>query len=138
MKRAFLDANVLYSAAYMPRSGLLALWQLGDVELVTSDYALEEATRNLDGDERRARLGSLMAGVTVWTELPTTGVLFGEVSLPEKDLPILLAAVESGCEFLITGDRMHFGPYYGQTVQGVTVLTPRAFLDRWRGSERGK
>ena len=41
MDRVFLDANVLFSAAYRQDSSLLRLWELKDVELVTSAYAFE-------------------------------------------------------------------------------------------------
>lgn len=52
--RVFLDANVLFSAAHRAQNGLLALWALPDTTLVTSDYAVLEARRNLEGEERRA------------------------------------------------------------------------------------
>ena len=41
MDRVFLDANVLFSAASTPDSGLRALWSLAGVELVTSEFALD-------------------------------------------------------------------------------------------------
>ena len=47
MDRLFLDANVLFSAAYRPNAGLLRLWRLPDVVLCTGRYALEEARTNL-------------------------------------------------------------------------------------------
>jgi uncharacterized protein len=47
MMRVFLDANILFSAAYRQDSGIVRLWRLTDVTLITSQYALEEATRNL-------------------------------------------------------------------------------------------
>lgn len=48
MDRLFLDANILFSAAYRPDAGLRRLWEVPNVELVTSAYAGEEARRNLD------------------------------------------------------------------------------------------
>jgi predicted nucleic acid-binding protein len=45
--RVFLDANVLFSAAYRSDSGLLKLWKLKRTKLITSTYALEEARTNL-------------------------------------------------------------------------------------------
>lgn len=45
--RVFLDANVLFSAAYRPDSRLRALWESSDVELVSSEYAVDEARRNI-------------------------------------------------------------------------------------------
>lgn len=47
MDRVFLDANVLYSAAYSRDAGLQRLWKLPQVELLTSAYAVGEARRNL-------------------------------------------------------------------------------------------
>ncbi len=55
----FLDANVLFSAAYRERSGLRRLWELERVQLVTSGYAAAEAHRNLSEGEPRMRLESL-------------------------------------------------------------------------------
>jgi len=28
------------------------------------------------------------------------------------------------CDILVTGDRIHFGPLYEKSIQGVTVLSP--------------
>ena len=68
LDRLFLDANVLFSAAYRQGSGLLRLWELPDAELVTSSYALEEARRNLATDEQRTRLADLMKLVDLVAE----------------------------------------------------------------------
>ncbi len=65
MDRLFLDANVLYSAAESPTSRFRVFWDMGDVELVTSVYAQEEARRNLDTDTLRDRLADLAEGLTV-------------------------------------------------------------------------
>lgn len=43
----FLDANVLFSAAYRDDAQIARLWDLDDVELITSHYAADEARRNL-------------------------------------------------------------------------------------------
>ena len=37
-------------------------------------------------------------------------------------------AVAVGAQFLLTGDKRHFGLYYGQTVLDVTILKPAAYL----------
>ena len=63
MDRVFLDANILFSAAYRPTSRLLQLWSLPDVELLTSPYAVEEARRNLDLLEQKIRLDILLTQV---------------------------------------------------------------------------
>lgn len=48
--------------------------------------------------------------------------------LPEKDLPILRAAVASSATRLVTGDRKHFGHLFGQTVAGVLLFRPVELL----------
>jgi hypothetical protein len=47
MDRLFLDADVLFSAAYRSEAGLLRFWQLKNAVLSTSHYASEEARVNL-------------------------------------------------------------------------------------------
>lgn len=50
------------------------------------------------------------------------------VRLPEKDAPILLAAIEARANYLLTGDLHHFGPYFGKRIEGVTVILPGEYL----------
>jgi uncharacterized protein len=66
LDRVFLDANVLYSAAYLEQSGLTRLWTLDDVDLLTSAYGLEEVRRNLamDRPEAVTRLERLCKPIT--------------------------------------------------------------------------
>ena len=124
----FLDANVLYSAAYRPGTRLREFWARPGVQLVTSAYALEEARRNLAGPDQRAALSELAAGLRIVHE-SGTWALPRELDLPEKDKPILAAAVVCGATHLITGDQMHFGRWYGQQLCGIVVLRPAAYLD---------
>jgi predicted nucleic acid-binding protein len=67
LDRIFLDANVLFSAAYLENSGLARLWQLDDAELLSSAYAVEEARRNLalDRPQALARLERLTPKLTL-------------------------------------------------------------------------
>jgi predicted nucleic acid-binding protein len=131
----FLDANVLFSAAYRVDSPLRELWTLPETELVTSDYALEEARRNLSGLDQRRRLEELRRGVRLIHE-SGSWALPPDVILPEKDRPILSAAIIGGATHLITGDQAHFGAWYGNQVSGVTILRPAAYL-RSRTDEDG-
>ena len=131
----FLDANVLFSAAYRAESPLRELWTLPETELVTSDYALEEARRNLSGIDQRRRLEELQRGVRLIHE-SGAWALPPDVILPEKDRPILSAAIVSGATHLVTGDQTHFGAWYGEQIGGVTILRPAAHL-RSRKDEAG-
>ena len=60
--RLFLDANVLFSAAYRPAAGIARLWAFKKVELTTSAYAAEEARVNLAEQDQRQRLAKLQSG----------------------------------------------------------------------------
>jgi len=124
----FLDANVLFSAAYRADAGLRRLWGLGETQLITSAYAVEEARRNLKLDEQRDRLEELLATVNVIAPLPGARPLPSHVQLPEKDRPILMAAIEAQATYLLTGDVKDFGAYYGQTIEGVMILPPAEYL----------
>jgi len=53
------------------------------------------------------------------------------VSLPRKDVPSLLAAIEARATHLLTGDLRHFGSYFGKRVEGILVLPPGEYLRRY-------
>ena len=126
--RIFLDANILFSAARSDGAirQLLALAATAGHELWADAYVFEEARRNLaaktpaglpvlEALAARINIGGLCAG---GASLPDTTIL------PEKDRPVLTAAIHHRCDVLVTGDRTHFGPLYGKTVHGVSVLSP--------------
>jgi len=125
--RLFLDANVLFSAAYRPDAGISRLWKLKRVELMTSAYAVEEARVNLESDEQRQRLEGLLWRVTIVAGL---ALLPRHVNLPEKDRPILQAALSGRATHLLTGDKRHFGRYLGRRVEGVWILSPAHYFRR--------
>ena len=129
MFRVFLDANVLFSAAYLPDAGLTRLWAVPDTEVVTSAYAVEEARRNLESEQARARLAALLERTEVVSEALNLS-LSGSISLRDKDRPILQAAIAADATHLITGDLRDFGSLLGRTVEGVRIETPSMFLRR--------
>lgn len=126
MDRLFLDANVLFSVAYRPAAGLLQLWKLSDVTLCSSRHAWEEARINLLDEDQRRRLSRLSEKVQLFEA--AGGELPRGISLPEKDVPIILAAIEARCSHLLTGDVRHFGPYFGKKIEGVAILLPGDYL----------
>jgi predicted nucleic acid-binding protein len=126
MDRLFLDANVLFSAAYRSGAGLLRFWHLKNVILCSSHYALEEARINLSDDAQRGRLVRLARKIQLFDS--TARQMPAGISLPEKDRPILLAAMEAWTTHLITGDLRHFGPYFGKTIGGILIVTPCQYL----------
>jgi predicted nucleic acid-binding protein len=121
----FLDANILFSAAYRQDAGIGRLWHFDDIKLITSPYAAEEARINLTERDQRQRLETLLERVGV-----VTGVsrLPSGIKLPEKDRPILQAAIQARATHLLTGDKRHFGRYFGKRYGGVLVLAPADYF----------
>jgi len=69
--RVFLDANVLFSAAYQRDSGLRALWRPRET-LLTSGYCLAEARLNLSEPDAQTRLTRLVQRVSIVPEPAAT------------------------------------------------------------------
>ena len=131
MDVVFLDANVLFSAAYRPKAGLRRLWDLETAELISSSHAVEEARRNLSEPAQRKRLEQLLRPMRIVAEPPEAGrerLDLRKTRLPDKDLPILAAAVGARATHLLTGDITHFGRLLGRRIAGVRVLTPAGYL----------
>lgn len=80
---------------------------------------------NLAEDEQRERLKTLLATVEL---VVGQAPLPPGVDLPEKDKPILQAALYAQATHLITGDKQHFGRYYGKKLGGVLVMAPAQYL----------
>src|SRR5688572_7132095 len=107
--RVFLDANVLFSAAYREGGSVRAFFALADAgacDLVSSGYAIDEARRNVLAKHPRrvGDLEALLARVATCRESsPATLAWAAAQRLPPKDAPILAAAVEAHCHLLVTG-----------------------------------
>ena len=129
MDRLFLDANVLFSAAYgSPKIG--RLWNLADddkCKLLASHYVIEEARRNLAESNERKRLVQLLNSVERVGDFPPDTPC--PIDLPDKDIPVLCAAIAARASHLLSGDVRHFGPYFGQVIQGVHIMRPATYLE---------
>ena len=126
--RIFLDANILFSAAN-GSPGLERLWNLAQEKrclLFASDYVVEEARRNLHDENHLKKLETSLSEVRIVPEADPE--MPCPIILPEKDRPVLLAAIFIKADCLITGDVLHFGKYFGQTVSGVKICRPRDYL----------
>ena len=121
--RAFLDANVLFSASNEGSSfaGLVA-WLIADGTAVSSDLAVEETRRNL-ALKRNTWLPAFEVLVTQ-LEIGPSMVFPLPVALADQDVPLLCAAIRSRCELFVTGDRRDFGGVMETTIEGVRVVSP--------------
>lgn len=128
MDRLFLDANVLFSAAYAEGSGLTRLWRSKAVRLLASGYVIEEARRNLDNADARDRLEVLLEKIEQVGDPAAALDPEMEQGLPENDRPVLRAAMAAGATHLLSGDRRAFGAWYGKRLASVLVLRPADYL----------
>ena len=113
MKRIFLDANVLVTAAYNPHGKaafIVELGREGHWKLFSSAYALAEAWRNLEikFPEQLPGFDILLDSVKTIKHHENTTQLPG---LGKKAQPIFQAAMEYSAIHLITGDIKDFGKF---------------------------
>ena len=134
-----LDTNVLVAGLLTPHGppgrildGLLT----GDLVACLDDRILGEYREVLG----RPKLGIGAAkGEAILDYIETAGVQVVapalDASLPDpEDRMFIEVAVAAGAECVVTGNVRHF-PAKGR--QGVRVLTPREFTERWRPGRRG-
>ena len=119
--KIFLDANVLFSASN-PVSNIHRFITLlfDEHQLVTSDYAHEEARRNIQA--KRAQWYSTFSDIETKIFRLPSAPLTHDIELVEKDRPILGAAIAHQCNYLLTGDKKDFGHLYGKKIGSVTVI----------------
>jgi predicted nucleic acid-binding protein len=119
--RVFLDANVLFAAS-KEGSQVAKLFDLIAAKAIpiTSDYALEEAVRNVT--VKRPDWIDRLDAIIPKIEIVGTCRFDLPVDLVEKDAPILCSAIQSKCDYLVTGDKRDFGHLYGPNVKGSTVV----------------
>lgn len=132
--RVFLDANILFSAAKSDGAvrALLRLLRERGHQCRADAYVVTEARRNLEakGPEALGALDQILAAVEVAATSHGTPVTPTNLDwLPEKNRPVLAAAIGLRCDALVTGDRTHFGPGYGHTFGGVTIHSPRSLAE---------
>ena len=134
----FLDSNVILSGLLSERGApriLLDLLSLGLPFLVgaTGKYDLIEIERNLK---------KKMPGLLFLYKSCLPKVNLKVIALPrpeevrdfsgkiaEKDIPVLISAIRSKADYLVTGDKQHFGKMRELDKYPFHVVTPSEFLD---------
>ena len=137
--RVFLDANILFAAAYSPdglSALLIELGASGRLTLLTSHLAIVEAERNLEA-KRPAALPALrrsLATVRIVGEPGPANV--EQLTPPElsaKDRPLLAAALVAHATHFVTGDVADFGRFMDRRTRlPLRIMTPRQFLTEVR------
>lgn len=129
---AFLDANVLFSAA-LGGDAFTLLFDLGRkkrIRLITSSACEIEARTNLERKrpDKLARLSSVMKLVAITTADHGEHLDWASELIHPDDVHVLAAARASGASVLITGDVRDFGHLMNRTDVVPRIRTPRAFL----------
>ena len=137
MKTVVLDTNVLASGflGYLILGSspgkVLRAWRDGRFTLIVSTDIVEELERtfqssyfisHLTADDVRQALLLLRAAAKL---TPITAIVKG-VATHREDDRILAAAVSAAADYLVTGDAQLQSL---RTYKGVSIVTPRAFLD---------
>lgn len=70
-----------------------------------------------------------------WGSIPTTShtnlpLACERSGLPRREYSRLgcMAAIQASANYLLTGDRDHFGAYFDKRIEGVRVLRPAGYL----------
>ena len=112
---------------------LLALAAAGDCQLLSSEYAFEEARRNLrlkspnDALERFEAATALI--IRVQEAIGPAREQAQSVGLSDaSDVPILAAALQADAAALVTGDQRAFGSYFGKRIGSLRILRLRVAL----------
>jgi predicted nucleic acid-binding protein len=134
--RVFLDASVLFSAAYSGTGASREILRRAlrhEIAIVVSRYVLVEARRNLEHKAPQAvyAFDKLMELLPLKMEAnPAPSELQAAASyINLKDAPIVAAAALAAVDYLVTLDRRHFiaDPAVGQR-SGLSIVTPDQLL----------
>ena len=144
MIKAVVDANVLISSVIAPLGHsrqIFNAWRDGAFLLVTSPGILEEVSRRLahprianrysiSSEDRIAVLRLLKAESMI-----TPGSRDVSVTRDPTDDKVIAAALETGAEYIVTGDKnlLTLGKY-----EGVGILTPARFISAIREQQQSR
>ncbi len=136
--RVFLDSNVILSGLLSERGAPRILLDLLSLRLPffigsTGRYDLIEIERNLKKKmpdllfAYRAYLPKVNLKVVPLPRPEEVRDLFGQIA--GKDIPVLISAIRSKSDFLVTGDKQHFGKMKELDKYPFQVVTPSEFID---------
>ena len=136
--KVFLDSNVILSGLLSDKGAPRVILDLLSVGLPflkgsTGRYNLIEIERNL-----KNRMPGLLSLYKAY--LPRLGLeviplprpedvrdLSGQIA--EKGIPVIISAVRSKAEFLVTGDKQHFGKIKDLDSNPFRIVTPSEWID---------
>ncbi len=136
--KVFLDSNVILSGLLSEKGAPRILLDLLSLRLPfligsTGRYNLIEIERNL-----KKKMPSLLVLYKAYLPklhlkvipLPRPGdVRDFSGKIAEKDIPVLISAIRSKADLLVTGDKQHFGKMKELDKYPIHVVTPSEFID---------
>ena len=136
--RVFLDSNVILSGLLSERGAPRILLDLLSLRLPflmgsTGRYNLIEIERNLKKKMPglfplfKDYLPKLNLKVIPLPRPEDVRGFSGQIA--EKDIPVLVSAIRSKADFLVTGDIQHFGKMKGIGEYRCQIVTPSEFID---------
>lgn len=138
--RIFLDASVLFAAAYSPTGAARELLRLaleGDVVLFTNQFAADETTHNLGrkAPEAVSVFQAILTVAPISVNLSPDEALVraAAVYVELKDAPIVAGAIAAEADYLATFDKQHLLSVDTVAEQsGLVIATPGDILARLR------
>lgn len=136
--RVFLDLNVILSGLLSDRGGPRIILDLLSLRLPfiigsTGRYNLIEIERNL-----KKKMPTIFSFYTRYLPRLNLRVIplpqlqeLGEFSgmIADKDVPVLVSAIRSKADFLVTGDKQHLEKLKGVGEYPLKIVTPSEFID---------
>lgn len=134
--RVFIDSDVLFAGSASPNTHsasnvILQMAEITLIEAIISEQVVTEVSRNLTSKMPSAlptfnRL--IQRSVRIVPDPSRQVVESLRTAADWKDVPILGAAVETQCHYLLTFNIRHYQP----GVLGIGVLRPREFIHEVR------
>lgn len=127
----FLDTSTILAASWSVK-GLAHIviehGQKAGWKLITADYCVAEVEKNImkhpSGAIRWNRVIRPCLGVVGSVYVIDRPIVFDA----SKDKPVILSAIGSEADYLVTSDAADFAHVLGTAVYGVNVRTPKTFL----------
>jgi len=136
--KVFLDSNIIISGLISdkaaPRLILdLLCYELPFMQAANGQYNLEEIVRTITRKLSAARpvFHDFMSRLKIEViPLPKRKKLEKYCGvIVDEDLPVLVSAIECGADFLVTGDKKHFGGLRGRKDIPLKIYSPSEFVD---------
>lgn len=142
MTRVFLDASVLFAAAYSTTGAsreIIRQGIRGQIKLVASELVFEEARRNLGvkGPDAVPDLEAFRQSSTIEMVRPSREEIEeAMVYTADKDAPVVAAARKAEADYLVSLDREHLVEV-PEVIRraGLAILLPGHFLKEMRARE---